>query len=210
MRCVIVLGGDPPSNALLLKVCQNADFVLCADAGATVLKKNHILPMAVIGDMDSVSEEVLTWCAQKGASIYHLNPIKDETDGCAALDLALSLGATDITLLGALGGRMDHALGNLTLLLRAHKHHATARLRSDTEEICLITGKETLCGKIGQLLSLLPLGPDVLVKQTSGLAYPLKDKVMPVDFPLGISNVFTEDAAVVWVGRGMLLAIKNV
>ena len=48
--------------------------------------------------------------------IRRLNPIKDDTDTEYAIRLAISEGARSIVLLGATGSRIDHVLGNISLL----------------------------------------------------------------------------------------------
>ena len=49
--------------------------------------------------------------------VLTLPTAKDETDTEAALRVAVDRGATDITVLNALGGpRLDHLVGNLLLL----------------------------------------------------------------------------------------------
>ena len=94
------------------------DKVIAVDGGLTALSRLHLKPDAIVGDFDTVSEDVLaeykssreeiTWGIHK--------PEKDETDTELALNTAIGLGCTRLVLLGATGGRMDHFLGNLHLL----------------------------------------------------------------------------------------------
>lgn len=109
MKALIVLGGDAPGVGLLKACAAEADFSIAADRGLEAFDAAGMEPDMLIGDMDSVSPQVLARYESR-LSADRLNCIKDDTDGEYALNLALEKGATEITLLGALGGRLDHAL----------------------------------------------------------------------------------------------------
>ena len=118
MKALIVLGGDAPGVGLLKACAAEADFSIAADRGLEAFDAAGMEPDMLIGDMDSVSPQVLARYESR-LSADRLNCIKDDTDGEYALNLALEKGATEITLLGALGGRLDHALANLMMVVRA-------------------------------------------------------------------------------------------
>ena len=86
-----------------------------ADKGALILAQNGIEMVSAIGDFDSVSQEDMKLIRQFSRETVVLNPIKDDTDAQAAIDKAIELGYDSITLLGALGGRADHAYLNACL-----------------------------------------------------------------------------------------------
>ena len=121
MKALIVLGGDAPGVGLLKACAAEADFSIAADRGLEAFDAAGMEPDMLIGDMDSVSPQVLARYESR-LSADRLNCIKDDTDGEYALNLALEKGATEITLLGALGGRLDHALANLMMVVRAARH----------------------------------------------------------------------------------------
>ena len=204
MKALIVLGGDAPSEALLRSEVEKADLTIAADRGLEAFVHGGIVPDAVLGDMDSISESVLACFEAAGGQAKILPRIKDDTDGVAALDLALERGATEIVFLGALGGRLDHALGNCMLLVRAANRGADACLVSERETVMLARGARAIRGKIGDTISILPLG-SAHIRELSGLFYPLHDFVMTSDYPIGISNVFTSETAVVDVAEGDVL-----
>ncbi len=128
MKALIVLGGDAPGVGLLKACAAEADFSIAADRGLEAFDAAGMEPDMLIGDMDSVSPQVLARYESR-LSADRLNCIKDDTDGEYALNLALEKGATEITLLGALGGRLDHALANLMMVVRAAR---TRRLGGDS------------------------------------------------------------------------------
>jgi len=207
MKALIVLGGDAPGRELLERCAREADLTIAADRGLEAFAAAGIVPNLLLGDMDSVSETVLS-CMEKRTEIDRLPCIKDDTDGVHALDVAVERGAKEITLLGALGGRMDHALANLMLLVRAHRKGVKAQILSERERIWRAEGREVLRGAKGDTVSLLPLGEAKGVSLT-GFFYPLCDQNLQSDYPLGISNIVTQDEAVICVREGDLLVFQN-
>ena len=209
MRALIVLGGDAPGEALLRAQVAEADFTVAADRGLEAFVRYGLVPDAVLGDMDSVDAQVLARFEAAGGQARILPRVKDDTDGVAALALALERGATQITFLGALGGRLDHALGNCMLLVRAANRGADACLVNEKERVLLVRGRREIHGCIGDTLSLLSLGR-ARIRELDGLFYPLHDYEMTCDYPIGISNVFTSEAAVVDVAEGDVLCFLPV
>lgn len=203
MRALIVLGGERPGAALLARCAQESDFVIAADSGLEAFEAAGVTPDLLVGDMDSVAPEVLS--RYEGCVPEHrLNCIKDDTDGVDALDVALARGAKEITLLGALGGRLDHALANVMLLVRAHRQGAQARILAEDVEIVRVDGGFLLEGAQGDTVSLLPLGQAQNVT-LEGFFYPLKGRTLTSDYPLGVSNVVSKQRARVSVGSGDLI-----
>ncbi len=207
MNALIVLGGDRPSAALLRTLAARADFVLCADSGLTAAQAAGVRPDAVIGDMDSVPCEALQRYAQAG-NVLRLPCEKDDTDGVAALDEVIRRGATHVTLTGALGGRLDHALANCMLLVRAYNRGITASIEEDTQRVELLRGRREIAGRPGQTFSLLSLGEAHIVSLT-GAHYPLHDYAMSCDHPIGVSNLFEHSIVHVQVADGDVLFFQQ-
>ncbi|MBR5302268.1 MAG: thiamine diphosphokinase [Clostridia bacterium] len=207
MKVVIVLGGDAPGKALLARCTADADLTIAADKGLEAFASAGIMPDILLGDMDSVSEDVLARM-QSVAEIDRLPCIKDDTDGVHALDVAIARGAKHITLLGALGGRLDHALANLMLLVRAHRSGVPAQILSETVRIERVNGCKRILGAKGDTASVLPLGEakNVTLK---GFFYPLDHAVLHSGYPLGISNVIDRDEATISVEEGDLLLFHH-
>ena len=131
MRALIVLGGDAPGAALLESCMRDADLVIAADSGLAAFDAAGLEPDLLVGDMDSVPPEILRKYEGR-LQERRLNCIKDDTDGVDAMDIAIAQGAETIRLLGALGGRLDHALANVMLLVRAHRKGVKAEILSES------------------------------------------------------------------------------
>ena len=208
MRALIVLGGDLPSPQLLCRCADEAELTIAADRGLEAFEAAGMLPDLLLGDMDSVSAATLA--RREGSTEMERLPCeKDDTDGGHAMEVALSRGATEITILGALGGRMDHALANLMLLMRAHEGGAFAQILDERVRIVRIDGEITLRGAKGDTISLIPIGTARGVT-LSGCYYHAQE-ALTFDFvhPLGVSNVVTKDEASITVREGDLLLFHH-
>jgi thiamine pyrophosphokinase len=200
MRAVITLGGGSVPESLLLRELADADILLSADGGAAQPAAAGRLPDVLVGDMDSIDGGLLRSLESSGAEIIRADPAKDETDGLLAVDLAIARGATHIVLLGALGGRPDHFLGNMALLLRAAKRGVRAVMRDAGCEISAATGEVKIAGRAGQTVSVLPVGDGVSVRYLDGLAYGTREPLpLPADAAVGVSNQMTADVANLFV-----------
>lgn len=204
MRALIVLGGDAPDRMLLLSCAGYADLKIAADRGVEAFEGTGILPDLFVGDMDSVNPAVLE--SMNGRTKVQRLPVqKDDTDGVHALDQAIAMGARNITILGALGGRMDHAMANLMLLVRAHEKGAYAEILDEHMRIVRIDGEIELTGAKGDTFSLLPLGRADGVT-LEGCEYHSQEPLsFESGYPIGVSNVVTEDEAKITVESGDLL-----
>lgn len=196
MKALVVLGGGAIPEELLFRELETADAVLAADSGAMRLDALGRLPDVLVGDMDSVGPALLETLEAYGVEIVRANSEKDETDGQLALDLAISRGASEITLLGAAGGRLDHMLGNLMLLVRAAMRGVSAIILDGDCKAFAATGPIEITGKIGDTVSVLPIGEGVSIRYLDGFKYGTPESLpLPVDAPVGVSNVMTADTA---------------
>lgn len=207
MRVLIVLGGDAPGSELLERCMRASDLTIAADRGLCAFAGTRLMPDLLLGDMDSVPADVLARYEGR-VPTRRLGCIKDDTDGVDALDYAIEQGAREITLLGALGGRLDHALANLMLLVRASRRGVRAQIVDERVRIIRVDGEEVVRDAVGDTLSLLPLGEARGVTLT-GFFYPLSDHTLKSDHPLGVSNVITEREARICVREGDLILFHN-
>ncbi|MFQ9448043.1 MAG: hypothetical protein ACLR4A_12555 [Christensenellales bacterium] len=89
MKVLIVLGGDAPGVELLKACADEADFSIAADRGWKPSTRQGLEPDMLVGDMDSVSQNVLARYESR-LSEDRLNCIKNDTDCEYALNLAIS------------------------------------------------------------------------------------------------------------------------
>ena len=206
---VVVANGDLTPTASLLAILDEAQAVIAADGGANVLVAMGRYPDVVVGDMDTVSAEVLAQLASMGCRLVRHRPDKDETDTELALLEAVAMGATRITLLGALGGRIDHEIANLLLLFMRQLDGIETVIYDGRSWLRVIDQAMVIRGRVGDTVSLLPFGGDVEGIITSGLAYPLCDETLSLSQARGVSNVLVEPEARIRLRRGRLLLVHT-
>jgi thiamine pyrophosphokinase len=210
MRVVVVASGaiEPADEAWL----DSADLVIAADGGATSLDAMGRVPDRLIGDLDSTDAELVDRLRARGVTIERHPMDKDASDTELALEAAVASGATELILLGALGGqRLDHELANLLLLTDAAFADVDLRLvRGPTTVRVLHGGSErTLAGSPGGIVSLLPLATDAVGVTTTGLRWPLADATLRLGRSRGLSNEVVAEPASVRLGEGTLLVVET-
>ncbi len=209
MRVVIVANGVMSHPGDLLNHSPAAGLLICADGGARHIAAARLVPDVIVGDLDSLDPALAeAWRGQGCEFVVHPKA-KDETDLELAFLLALERGATELVVLGALGGRTDQLLANIQLLVLPAQRDVPARLIDGPEEICLFADELTVIGRPGDTLSLIPLGGDAVGVVTEGLEYPLRRETLAVGPARGVSNVLTAPVARVRLQHGWLLAIHT-
>ena len=108
MKALIV--GNRPLGSKIIELAKDK-LVVAADAGADRLLKYNIMPDAVIGDLDSISDKTSTKLEEWIVSNKNIQ----KTDLEKAVEHAFKKGATEIQIIGWSGGRIDHTLGALGL-----------------------------------------------------------------------------------------------
>lgn len=205
MKALVLLNGEPPSSELLIEKAANSEFIVCAD-GAAEWAYPIVKIDALVGDMDSMDSNHPIFGSCK--EIVRLPCEKDETDAQVAVLLCAQRGADEICILGALGKRLDHALGNVQLLVLLHKMNINAVIEDDVNAVFCVNGTKHFFGKRGDLLSIIPLGENVRAT-TKNLKYPLNSYNLQLEKPLGISNVFlSENAQVETEGYSIIVLPK--
>lgn len=174
-------------------------FLIAADGGLNYCNQMGIIPDLIIGDMDSVSEELISKYPEVLKKIYPKD--KDKTDVEIAILAAIDLGALKVVLFGALEKRIDHSLYNLHLLAR---NPSLISIESEYETAFVIRQSQDISSFNGQTISLIPIGKPVLGVTTKGLKWELQDANLDTSF-MSLSNVCLNDFFTVELRQGELL-----
>jgi thiamine pyrophosphokinase len=222
MDALILADGEAPSRADLDLAWPgwnaNVGLVIAADGGARHAVRLGVAIDAWVGDGDSLDADGMTALLVAGVPMDRASPHKDESDTELAVRAAIRRGAAGLVIVGALGGtRIDHAMANIGLLAMAELAGRPAALIDVRSRITLVRAPDSegapvrrpLPGRMGDLVSLLPMGPGVIGVTTSGLAYPLDDEPLPEGPARGLSNVRTDSEASVTVRAGLLLVVES-
>ena len=205
MRAVVFANGRLESNAAIRRAVRPDDLLVCADGGTRNALALGVRPHVVIGDADSVAPQLRLELEETGTRFIVYPTRKDETDAEIALSYCIDQGADSILFLGALGGRLDHALANLLLLGSSELGSIPIRILDGDVAIELCRKRSDIEGSLGDIVTLLPWGGDVTGVVTEGLEYPLRDEALRFGLARGVSNVMTGTAASVSVNSGLLL-----
>ncbi len=208
-RALIFANGSLPGLEAARGLLRTGDFLLAVDGGALHLARLGLRPHLLVGDLDSLPAEALADLAASGVEVLRYPPEKDETDLELAIQIALGRGFRDLVLVAALGGRIDQTLANIFLLTLPDLAGVSARLDDGIEEMFLIRSAASVCGQVGETVSLLPLGGPARGITTRGLRYPLRGEALFPERTRGISNELIEAQAEVTLEEGLLLCIHT-
>ena len=208
MNAVIITNGEMQDHTRLREIWRGADLRVAADGGAVNARQYLALaPHVLIGDLDSLDDATRAWCAHARAETIQHPRAKNETDLELALDLAMTRGATEITLLGALGGRFDQMLANVLLLVKPASAHVAAHIAGADFDAWLTWEHATIRGRVGETVSLIPLTERVEGIVTEGLRYPLRNETLFIGAARGVSNELIAERADVTFTRGLLAVV---
>ena len=119
---VIICDGQFPKTEYPRYLIQSADFIICCDGALRKFLRNsrtifgeERLPDLVIGDMDTLPASY----QKKYADIILKEDEQEHNDQTKAVRWAMNNidGIGSIRILGSTGGRPDHIIGNLSLLM---------------------------------------------------------------------------------------------
>ncbi len=159
--------------------------------------------LAVVGDFDTLKKIPLN------ENVVKLEKEKNFTDGEKAVLIAKEYGASEISIYGATGGRIEHVFGNIALLKLAKEQPLKAKITEDDCEILLCSGEQNFNIKKGSRISIIPYTEKSVVSNSKGLYYPLNDLTLTNGDTRGISNYNTEEKVYINVKEGEVLVIIN-
>lgn len=202
-RCVIIGGADIGRYDRIRAYLRTDDFYICCDSGLKHQEGLGIVPDLIVGDFDSHENPHLN------IETIVLPCEKDDTDTVFAVKEALKRGFQDFLLVGVIGGRLDHTLGNVSLLLMLDAQGKRAVALDDYSEMEIVSDKPALiedCCSYFSLLNISGLAQGITIRNAK---YPLSNAEITCEYQYGISNeVLLGMTAEVTVGNGRLLLIK--
>jgi thiamine pyrophosphokinase len=209
MPVLVFANGTIPDPTWIEPYFAEATAVIAANGGTRHLFALGRRPDILVGDMDSLPDEVNEWLAN-GRTTFVTRPAdKDETDLELALLYAVAHYDAPILLFGALGGRLDQTIGNILLLAHPGLRGRPIYLVEQHERAWLITGQTRIEGAAGDTVSLIPLAGDVQIAETTNLRWPLHQETLRFGLGRGISNAQTAAVATVQVQQGLLLCVHS-
>lgn len=219
-RVLLISGGNINLEFAVSFLENNSfDTVVCADSGLDAAYQLHLPVQYFMGDFDSVCPDILERyrngevIGSEGASWIRYPAEKDYIDTQLVLEWILERGASEIVILGATGGRLDHFMANVNLLMLPLKQNIPAVIVDEQNRIRLIDRDFVLRREevFGKYVSLQPLTNRVTGVTLEGLKYPLHDYTLAVGTARAVSNELAPDAreAVIHLREGVLIVTES-
>lgn len=199
-ECYIIGAGDFFG---LREIPDDSDYVIAADAGYEYCRKNNIIPDLVLGDFDSLG------VAPKHPNVMQLPVEKDDTDTVFAVKTMVQRGYDDFLLIGVIGARLDHTLGNVSILLYLDSLGKKAEIVDDYSEMQIVSKDEVSIEDKYPFFSLLNITGCARGITIRDAKYPLDGAEITCEYQYGVSNeVLPGKTAKISVRDGKLLLIK--
>ena len=170
MRAVIIGNGQIYDYEYIGGKIRKNDYIICADGGYKHAKAMNIRPEVVIGDMDSIGDN------DYDGEVINLPIRKDFTDSEVCVKFVLLKDFDEIIMLGFTGTRVDHTIANIMLLKQISESGKKGRIIDEHNEIIYAENDNIIYGKKGDIISIIPIGKDLLGITTNGLDYPLTNE----------------------------------
>ena len=183
-RCVIGGGATIGNYKFVRDHIRDTDFVIYCDCGLSHMESLGAAPSLIVGDFDSHENPHMD------VETIVLPTVKDDTDTVYAVKEGIKRGFTDFLLVGVLGKRFDHSLGNLAILLMLDSEGLSGMIVDDYSEITVLSGGKNTAeiSDNCKYFSLLAAGADAHGVTIVDAKYNIEDADLTTNFPLGVSN----------------------
>lgn len=220
MKRGLMITGGPLDLSFAEKFLKDRkyDVVIAVDAGFSACQKLGIHPDFLVGDFDTFGrDKIQSYLEDASYKIDIHQPEKDETDTELAFRDAKACGCTHIDVLGALGGRIDHEISNIHLMVHEKKRGLQVRYYDPKNCMYILDAgleqehffvKDQL---YGTYVSFLPITEKVNGMTLTGFRYPLEKKNISIleNPSLCVSNEVLDEHAVIRFEDGILLCVES-
>lgn len=202
-RCIIVGGADINNYETIRELLKEDDFLIFCDCGLRHQEQLRVQPDLIVGDFDSYTNP------ESEIETIVLPCEKDDTDTVFAVKEAIIRGYDDFLLIGVVGARLDHTLGNVSILLMLDSLGKKAKIIDDYSEMEIVSKAPVFIDSAFSYFSLLNISGTAKGITILNAKYPLDDAEIICEYQYGISNeVLPDFRSEVTVKEGKLLLIK--
>lgn len=163
---IILANGDYPVHPLPLALLAKTDYVVCCDGATDEFVSKGRIPIAIVGDGDSLSK----LNKKQFANILHSIPDQETNDLTKAFNFCIQRDKKDLLILGATGKREDHTLGNISLLIE-YMEQANVEMVTDYGVFTPISADCEFESYPGQQVSIFNLSNAIITQEQ--LLFPL-------------------------------------
>ena len=205
-RCVIIGGASIGDYGTVSAKLRQDDYMIYCDCGLRHMDGLGAEPDLIVGDFDSYSNP------EFDTETIVLPCEKDDTDTVFAVKEALGRGFEDFLLIGVVGERLDHTLGNVSILLMLDSEGKVGTIIDDYSEMEIVSDRCEMPCIIDDsyvYFSLINISGTARGVTIRGAKYPLENAEITCEYQYGVSNeVLPGCTAEVSVGEGRLLLVK--
>ena len=202
-RCVIVGGAPINDYDRIRSMLEVDDYIIYCDSGLKSMEGLGRRPDLIVGDFDSAEDPHMD------VETIVLPCEKDDTDTVYAVKEAVKRGYEDFLLIGVCGARLDHTLGNISILLYLDSISKKGRIVDDYSVMEIVSKETAFIEDHYAYFSLINISGCAEGVTIRNAKYPLEDAVITTEYQYGISNeVLKGKTASVSVKNGRLLLIK--
>ena len=203
-RCVIVGGaGINNYDYIRSRLCAD-DYIVFCDSGLRHFEPLQVKPSLIVGDFDSHDNPHLD------VETIVLPREKDDTDTVFAVKEAIKRGFDYFLLIGVVGARLDHTLGNVSILLYLDSIGKKGTIIDDYSEMEIVSNEPAYIEDSYAFFSLLNVSGTAKGITVENAKYPLNNAEITCEYQYGVSNeVLPGKTAKVSILEGKLLLIKD-
>ena len=195
-------GGRAPAPNWLCQAASGRQL-WCIDRGIDCCHRAGLVPLRLIGDGDSATEQSWQWAEENKVPIAKFPVKKDYTDTQLALEMAAAE-QKYVVLTGAMGGRFDHAYS--TIFSFGHSN-IQGCIADEQEAVFFLRGNEKISltfQKHAKAISLLPLTAAASGVTIQGVYWPLQDAELTQELPYAVSNEADGEKITIALADGIL------
>jgi len=196
---VVVADGTFPVHKVPLEYLDKADLIVCCDGSAESLLISGKIPDAIVGDMDSLSDEL----RDRFSDRIFVEDNQETNDLTKAVEWCHASGYDDITIVGATGKREDHTIGNISLLAE-YSQYVNVRMITDTGVILPFLKSCSLKTFPGQKVSVFSIDPQTEIT-SAGLRYPLVNRKLKNWWEATLNEALGETVELKFEGGAVLV-----
>jgi thiamine pyrophosphokinase len=210
--CIVAGGPEKYLPELNVYHSENVRWV-GVDRGVITLLQNDLDPAGAFGDFDSVSNEEWSVIKKKVKKVNTYQPEKDETDLELALKWVLEQNPDSIKIFGGTGGRLDHFMGNVQLLMQQNMLESgiKAEIIDVHNQLWVASPGDHIITESPsrKYISFVPMTGSVENLTLSGFKYPLKNRNIFRGSALCISNELIQSSGTFSFTNGILMVIRS-
>ncbi|WP_088069382.1 thiamine diphosphokinase [Gottfriedia luciferensis] len=207
-----IVGAGPKTNTISTLSDDNKNCMLIGvDNGAYYLIEEELIPEAIFGDFDSLSNENLAKIKALVPHVFIYPPEKDETDLELALQWAISQKPKNIFIHCVTGRRLDHEFGSIALLIKFKDSGIPIKIVDEFNEMYVMNSGTHLISKVAHFkyISFFSLGNLIENLTLIGFKYPLTNHLLEIGSSLCVSNELAQDEGSISFSSGIALVVRS-